>query len=43
MSMSAIDKVKTIHKVPVSKLRKETDPSIFPFETTAELERCRIK
>lgn len=39
MSMSAIDKVKTIHKVPVSKLRKETDPSIFPFETTAELEK----
>ena len=31
--------VKTRLKVPVRNLRKETNPDIFPFETTAELEK----
>lgn len=39
MEEAGYSDVKTRLKVPVCNLRKETPPDIFPFETTAELEK----
>ena len=39
MNNEEFENVRTIHKVPFSKLRPELDSNIFSFETTDELER----
>lgn len=39
MNREEYENVLSVHRVPTAKLRPEFDPTTFPFETTAELEK----